>query len=394
MFASLLLWLAAISFVQSSRVYRSFQGDPNVYYCGDLTGYFALVSGTNLQGLNYSQVQNITSFYGANLVNVDTTNIDDVLALYQQCLSGEFSSAWIGYYKALASPFGCSWTIGSNGHDIVSSSDLCLNGVLPMIVKFPSFTTRTNFFSTVYSTTTNHISRTLRITTTGTTVTNVITLGNQWVTETDISTETFSIENSGNQGDNQGDQKLRSLIPFSQCATQLHNFSVVFNADTTTYQTTYDEDCGFYNLIRANLTTNSLAALIPMFTSCTQGIAHVVFNSFNGYTPLCGQVNSNIMILNDFEDGACTNPSAVLCFGGSSGSMNNVITVNTNPPTKTVPAATRWSLVIETDNIDTTTISLTKYEASIVVRETRTTTVSTTLTILVLLDTPLSSTTQ
>lgn len=370
----LLVCLAAVLSVRGGRVFRSFQGDPNLYYCGGLNGYMAIVGNVTLQGLTFAQVQNVTSFYGFNLVNVDNTNIDKVLALFQQCLSIEFNSAWIGYYQALESPFGCSWSIGSNGHDVVSSGSLCANGTLPMIAMYPGFTTETDSLSRAFSTTTVSKTRTLRITTTETTLTNYITLGNLWVTETVTVTEIDEMKKVKEP------LKMNSLIPFAQCSTQMNNYTVVYNADTTTYQTTYDEDCNFYGLIRGNLTTGSLFALSPMLSSCTSDVSYVVFNSFNGYVPLCGQVNSNMMIINDFKDAACTNPVAVLCFGGNNGSVTDLIRVNTLPPTTTVPGATNWSIELQINNIDTTTISRTQREVALNYLNTRTYTITTTTT--------------
>jgi hypothetical protein len=67
-------------------------------YCGDLNNYFAhALNRQSLQGMTWAQVQNITSFYAAGLVNVDIANIDQVLSVYQPCLTGLSNIAWTGY---------------------------------------------------------------------------------------------------------------------------------------------------------------------------------------------------------------------------------------------------------------------------------------------------------
>lgn len=377
MLVSSLILLAA-SLVGCSQNFLPFQDDPDVYYCGDLNNNFALaMKPQNFQGMTFEQVQNITSFFGVNLVNVDITNIDSILSLYQQCLSGSFDNAWIGYYQALEPPYGCSWTIGSNGHDVVSSNSLCANGTLPMIVQFKKFTTEANPSFTTTLTTTEAKSRTLRLTTTAATITKVVTLGNRVIRKPVTTTQTI-YRMVGPTG------KIRSLIPFSQCAVQTNNYTIVYNADNTIYPATYEQDCAFYNLIKGNLTSTSLADINAMLSSCTMGLAHVVFNSYDGYTPLCGLVDSDKMILNDFDGSACSNPFAALCFGGDYGSVTSVITVDTLPPTTTIPGATKWDVTVSIDNIATTFINRTKLEISIDFKSTRTKTVTRTKTTTVL----------
>ena len=90
--------------------------------------------------------------------------------------------------------------------------------------------------------------------------------------------------------------------------------------------------CDFFSFNLANITIAILDNLVTLFDSCLTNFDTVVYNSYYGYTPLCGVYNYGLfdaVALSDVDATECNEAQWALCYSGSP--LVTTSTVTTGP---------------------------------------------------------------